>query len=144
MKKFLIVAMVLSLFVCYGQAQSVTNIGDNGKLVVPCQVQGQQARVPGSLTTTYAANNAFAGNTFDITPNADLTLTDMDIHWDSAGELLDVEVYYKVGTAFGFETNAAAWTLLQSATGVVAGGAGVPTNIGGIVGSPTLLAGQTY
>ena len=146
MKKLLILSLVLGLFVSLGMAQSITQTPvtcDDGKLTLP--VQGQNpAQSRGSITTHFSGGNGFCGNSFDVTFNADASITDMDVHWSIAGELLNVEVYYRTGTAYGFETNPSGWTLMDTVTGVTAAGLGLPTNLGGLTGSPTFLAGQTY
>ncbi len=83
---------------------------------------GGGGRIPGSLTTIFAANGGGAGNMFDIEPDIFLNeITALDVNWSSAGEVIDVQVYYKVGTCVGFELDPTAWTLLGTGTGVAAG-----------------------
>lgn len=83
----------------------------------------------GSLTTIFQANNGYAGNTFDIEPIYTIPeITAMDINWMSAGEILEVDTYYKIGTADGFETSPDDWTTLApTVTGVVGAGPNMPT-----------------
>jgi hypothetical protein len=85
----------------------------------------------GSLTTIFASNNGFAGNSFDVTALTALTVVGWDVNLDAG--TYTVEVYTKVGTADGFEQNAAAWTLLGSDT-VVSAGPDLHTyvNVGGL------------
>jgi len=95
----------------------------------------------GSITTTFARDNAQDGNMFDVKANsANITITSFDIHVVDTTPV-DIEVYYKPGTYSGFENNAGAWTLLGSAT-VTGAGSGNPTalNIGGL----TIMVKDTY
>ena len=82
-----------------------------------------------TLTTTFAHNNGQAGNMFDIVANnaAGVTIDSFDVNLSSG--TFDMEVYVKTapGTFVGSEGNAADWTLVGSATGIVSNGAGVPT-----------------
>lgn len=96
----------------------------------------------GSLTTTFASNNSFDGNMFDVTVLGadDVTITSFDINLET-GETDTISVYYKAGTYAGFETNSGAWTLLGSAS-VTSSGTDVPTPLP--VGGLTIPAGQTY
>lgn len=95
----------------------------------------------GSLTTIFAANNSFVGNTFDIVPNVDMTITSFDVNLDPTGTPTTMAIYWRPGTANGFESTSAGWTLLGTDT-VNPQGLNVPTpvNIGGLA----LTAGQTY
>ena len=93
-----------------------------------------------SLVTQLAAGNEFSGNMFDVVigPN-DLLVKTFWVSHDIADQ---VSVYYKTGTFVGNETNAAAWTYLDSGL-VAANGAGmidpIPVDL-----ALTLSAGQTY
>ena len=80
--------------------------------------------VPGSLTTTFAGGNSFAGNTFDLVPVVDLLWTGTDFNITGTTETM--EIYTRPGTAQGFENSAAGWTSIGTES-VVALGAGVPT-----------------
>ena len=86
-----------------------------------------------SLTTTYATNNSSGGNTFDLKSTRDLRIDSFDVHLGSAGTSTQVAVYWRTGTANGFQANPAGWTLLGTAT-VVSQGPGNPTHlpIGGL------------
>lgn len=94
----------------------------------------------GSLTSTFAAGNGHRGNMFDIVATNTITITSFDGH---PGGNTDIEIYYKAGTHVGFVNNAAAWTLVGSATGIVSQGTGNPTPIP-IPVNVTIPAGQTY
>ncbi|MBK9318591.1 MAG: hypothetical protein IPM91_07020 [Bacteroidetes bacterium] len=93
---------------------------------------------------TIATDPNAAGNMFDITAINNVRISGFDVHLNN--DTLapsDISVYYKAGSYSGFATNAGAWTLAGSATGVVSAGNGVPTNL------PLNLdvyipAGQTY
>jgi parallel beta-helix repeat protein len=94
-----------------------------------------------SLTTTFVGGNGCGGgNMFDVTALQTITIDSFDLNLGSTA-VSQVDIYYKIGTYAGFETNAAAWTLLGS-TSVTGAGAGQPTRcpIGGL----TIPVGQTY
>ena len=93
-----------------------------------------------SLTTTFAAGNTHRGNMFDIVAINEVTIDAFDAH---PTDNTDYEIYYKLGSYLGFEDNAAAWTLVGSAFGVVAQPLGTPTPLPINVGI-TIPAGQTY
>lgn len=102
------------------------------------------------LTTNYtggiiATDPNAAGNMFDITALNNIRVTGFNVHLNNNNALApsNISVYYKVGSYSGFVTNASAWTLLDSYTGLVSAGVGVPTYL------PLNLdlqinAGQTY
>ena len=92
-----------------------------------------------SLTTTFANNNSCGGgNMFDITALSDILIDSFALNMSSSA---NVDIYYKVGTHIGSETNAIAWTLLGSAT-VTSAGTGNPSFCP--VGGLTIPSGQTY
>ncbi|MEM6261856.1 MAG: T9SS type A sorting domain-containing protein [Bacteroidota bacterium] len=96
-----------------------------------------------TLTTTFAAGNGQDGNMFDITAVSGIVQVDsFDVHINGTGSNT-VEVYYVTGggSYVGNETNAAAWTLLGSAT-VTGAGTGNPTRVP--VGGLTISPGQTF
>lgn len=82
------------------------------------------------LTTTFAGGNGQSGNMFDIVGVTSVVITGFDVHMPT-GTTATIEVYaVTAGTTYvGNETNAAAWTLLGSAAGVVSAGAGLPTPV---------------
>ena len=97
-----------------------------------------------SLTTTYAGGNGQNGNIFDLTPSANLTIDSFDINYytsASNGTDATVEVYWRSGTANGFQDTAAGWNLLGSAA-IVGQTEGTPTNVP--IGGLAMTAGQTY
>ncbi len=93
-----------------------------------------------SLTTTYATNNSFAGNTFDLTPAVDMTVDSFDVHLSGDAETT-LAIYWRTGTSNGFESNASGWTLLGTAT-VTAQGTGNPTHVP--IGGLAMVADATY
>ncbi len=103
----------------------------------------QAERAPGSLTTLFAWNNGYAGNTFDITPAIDLYSTALDVNWISAGETIDVDAYYCVGSCVGFENDPTHWTLLGSNSNVAAG-PDLPTSIDISGNNVRFIAGNIY
>ncbi len=93
-----------------------------------------------TLATTLAAGNNHRGNMFDIVAINQVTITGFDAHPQGN---TDFEIYYKVGSYVGNHNNAGAWTLVGSATGVVAQPMGTATPIP-IPINITIPAGQTY
>lgn len=75
---------------------------------------------PASISTTNATIAApDMGYMFDVkATNSDVTIDSFAIHLTSAslGQLVPVEVYYRVGSYIGKETSAASWTLLGADT----------------------------
>lgn len=66
----------------------------------------------GMITTTFASNNAYTGNMFDVTTSGNaLTITGFDVNLDSVGTLIPISVYYRSGTYVGNETSSAGWIL---------------------------------
>jgi hypothetical protein len=101
----------------------------------------------GQLTTIFAADNGFAGNTFDLenTGTTPIVIQSFEVNLEDLPPLGDantIDVYFKEGSAVGFEADAAAWTLLGSDTNVVSQGLNVPTpvDVGGLVIQP----GEVY
>jgi len=92
-----------------------------------------------ALTTTMAAGYSQSGNMFDVTALDTVTITSVDAHPLAN---TDYAIYYKTGSHVGFENNAAAWTLLGTALGVVAQPQGTPTPIP-IAIDVTIPAGET-
>lgn len=95
-----------------------------------------------NLLCPYNQNNGQRGVMFDIEAINGVTITCFDAALYS-GTTSTYEIYYKTGTHQGFQNNAAAWTLIGTATGVTSNGLNVPTNIP-IPVNVTIPAGQTY
>ena len=95
---------------------------------------------PSSVTTTFSAGNSQSGNMFDIAATNEVTVTSFDGHPQGN---TDYEVYYRAGSHLGFEDVSTAWTLVGSASGVVAQPQGSPTSIP-IAVDVTIPAGETY
>lgn len=93
-----------------------------------------------SLTTLFAQNNSFAGNTFDLQPAVDIQVAAFAVNL-AAGSATTMEIYMREGTALGFESDPAGWTSLGQA-GVTPAGPDVETLVP--LSTPTLGAGQTY
>lgn len=95
----------------------------------------------GPLTTLYAGDNGQDGIMFDIVALNAVVITGFDI--DAYGNTHDYEIYFKAGTHVGFQTNAAAWTLVGTANGIPGNPRNSPTNIPVTLAIP-LCAGDTY
>lgn len=83
---------------------------------------------PTAVTTTLAAGNGSSGNVFRISALNTITITAIDGHMTSG--TANWEIWGRPGDYTlvpGSTTSNAGWTLLGSATGVVAAGLGVPT-----------------
>lgn len=66
----------------------------------------------GLITTTFASNNRYAGNMFDLTTfNNYLIITGADLNLDSQGSNAIISVYTRVGGYSGFENSSLGWTL---------------------------------
>lgn len=125
-------------------AQSLSTNDDGTVSMTSMTAGGPNTQAPGSMTTTFAGGNGFAGNMFDMTTNSDLVISSIDINSNGAiGGLVDVDVWYTVGTCVGNEMNAGVWTLLGSYTGVAAGIYN-PTAIDMTGNGMTWLAGTSY
>lgn len=94
------------------------------------------------LMTPFAENNSQDGIMFDIEAINDVTINFFSANLCDVGPY-DMEIYYKVGTHFGFQGNAGAWTLVGSTTGLVTNGPDVPTLIP-INVNIAIPAGQRY
>ena len=93
-----------------------------------------------SITTTFAGNNQFTGNMFDIAiGSSSINVTGLDVNVDTGS--MTIDVYITPGTFVGNTTNPAVWTLV-SATAVTGLGEGVETPVA--VTPFTLSAGTTY
>jgi hypothetical protein len=93
----------------------------------------------GYLETTFASNNQFAGNMFDVTPKKSLKITSFDVNLNPG--TYPMEVYYKTGSYVGFNQNPAPWKLVGKAT-VTSSGNDVPTPLP--IGGLQLSAGKVY
>lgn len=80
-----------------------------------------------SLTTTFTSNNGQAGNMFDVIAINPVVIQGFDVNLDAGTWNLAIYARTGGGTHVGFQTNAAAWTLLASPTGVVSSGINVAT-----------------
>lgn len=64
------------------------------------------------LTTTFASDNNFAGNMFDVQVGASgLMITAMDVNLDSRGQTANISLYTRSGTYAGHTDSVAGWTL---------------------------------
>ena len=93
------------------------------------------------LTTLFAQNNNFAGNSFDIIADTSLTVVGWDCNLGPDAPSYTIHVYWRVGTANGFELSTAGWNELGSEV-VVGAGVDVPTHIN--IGPLEVPAGTTY
>jgi len=90
------------------------------------------------LQTFFTANNGQSGVMFNVSANRTIVVDSFEVSIDAGTHL--VEVYYKVGSYAGYETDAAAWTLLGKTTVSSAqanGGSGLFVNVGKSVVIPS-------
>jgi hypothetical protein len=85
----------------------------------------------GYLTTMFASNNSYRGNTFDIenTGSVEITITGLEVNLNNTSSTNTIDIYWRTGTSVGFESNPAGWTLLGSDTAVVSAGDDVPSSV---------------
>ena len=101
MRNAILSAFLISL-ACVGLAFGATDSG------APAGPPGQP--VPpidtgdGSLTTLFAQNNNFGANSFDLTPNVDMTIVGWDVNLDVDVNPWTIQVWYRAGTADGVRT----------------------------------------
>lgn len=130
MRTFLVFALVCVLS---STAFAVTDSGsENGTPAI--KTAGTDGTGDAGLTTQFASDNNFAGNSFDVVATQEVTIDGFDLNLDnSILPEFTIDVYYREGTANGFETSAAGWTLLGSEV-VTAAGLDLPShcNIGGL------------
>ena len=103
--------------------------------LLACPLSGQ------SLTTTFSNNNGQAGNMFDVVALADVSIQNFDCNLDAGPWTVEVYAVTGGGSFVGNETNAAAWSLLATAT-VTGAGPGLPTDLGLTLGQ-SINAGDT-
>ena len=97
---------------------------------------------PLSFSTIFAADNSFAGNTFDIVTGASAILINgFDVNLDPTGTDTTMAIYWRPGTADGFQADSTGWTLLGTDV-VTPAGLNNPTHVD--VGGLVLSAATTY
>lgn len=98
----------------------------------------------GQLTTTLQSGNAQNGNMYDLTNKTGnpIVINSFDINIAAVTAVVNVYYTTTANTYVGNTNNAAAWTLLGTAT-VTGAGAGLPTNvpIGGLILAPNQVKG---
>jgi len=129
LNKVLLAATALALVT--GPVAFATDSEAPGSIIEPADPSTVQVDQSGSLTTTFAGGNGFAGNTFDIQNigAAPITITGWDAHLDAVGGTHTVDIYWRTGTSLGFEGDPTGWTLLGSDTAVVGAGSGNPSAV---------------
>ena len=111
---------IVAVFVCFialglNPASSISVAQDVSEAPVVVTDDGR------AIETVPAANNSFAGNTFDIVSASDFTISAIDVNVDPAGDWAGIDVYYRVGSSVGYENNASAWSFLGSYSTTAAG-----------------------
>lgn len=111
-------------------------------LLLTFKANAQCTSLGSSLATSYVSNNSNKGEMFNLVATNTITVLCFDVSL-ILGSNGAYEIYYKVGSYVGSETNAAAWTLIGSNATVpslgfdVASPINIPINI-------VIPAGQTY
>ncbi len=118
-------ALVLMAFAAAAMALPDSGAWGSPALTIPAEVDttGQAY-----LTTQFNQNNNYAGNSFDLEALTDLTVVGWDVNLGTEVSLWTVHVYWREGTANGFEQNASGWTEL-GVDSVVGQGINNPTHI---------------
>ncbi|WP_430403984.1 hypothetical protein [Fluviicola sp.] len=98
--------------------------------------------VGNSLATSYVSNNSNKGEMFNIVATNTVTILCFDLNL-ILGSNGSYEIYYKVGSYVGSESNAAAWTLIGSNPSVPCVGFDTPSPMD-IPINIIIPAGQTY
>lgn len=140
MKRTLLSALVLGLvFLLPSLALAVT---DSGAEASPAVGNASNTDETGDalLTTIFATNNNYAGNSFDIQCTQQITIAGFEVNLDTSVASYTVDVYTRSGTALGYETSAAGWTLLGSKV-VTPAGVDLPTHVD--IGGLLIDAGDT-
>lgn len=138
----------LGSIIWYNQASGGTNLGSGNTLNIasaPASNTTYYAEVAtssnGSLTQTTGTSNGQRGAMLDIKPLTNITLTGYQFIPGGSGTY-SIDIYYKVGTMIGSETNSGAWTKIASVTNL-----SVTTNVPQTINltSPVALtANQVY
>ena len=85
----------------------------------------------GSLTTLFASNNSFRGNTFDIENIGALpiTITSWEVNLNNPGSTNQIDIYWRVGTCNGFQGDPTGWNLLGTDNAVISAGQDIPSAV---------------
>ncbi|MGV3612002.1 MAG: hypothetical protein ACO1N0_13680 [Fluviicola sp.] len=95
-----------------------------------------------NLATSYVSNNSNKGEMFNIVATNTVTIFCFDLNL-ILGSTGNYEIYYKVGSYVGSDSNPAAWTLIGSNPSVPCVGFDVPSPMN-IPVNIVIPAGQTY
>ncbi|MCK5133116.1 MAG: hypothetical protein KAR40_13295 [Candidatus Sabulitectum sp.] len=140
MKRTFLSALVLGLvFLLPSLALAVTDSGAEASPAVG-NVSNTDATGDAELTTLFATNNNYAGNSFDIQCTQQMVICGFDVNLAANSPSYTVDVYTRPGTALGYETSAAGWTLLGSEV-VTPAGVNLPTHVD--IGGLMMDAGDT-
>ncbi len=96
------------------------------------------------LDTTFASNNGFAGNMFDVDVENDIVINSFDVNIDASAApgTAHVDVWMRTGSHVGHEDNVNSWTYVGTDLAEIAASINTGTRIA--VGDIHLSAGQTY
>lgn len=137
MRSILVFALVCLVS---GSAFALTDSGSEGSTPAG-RVPELDGTGDAGLTTQFAEDNNFAGNSFDVAASQQITIAGFDLNLDNIDyPEFTIDVYYRTGTANGYESSAAGWTLLGSQV-VTAAGVNVPSHAD--IGGLTIEAGST-
>jgi hypothetical protein len=142
----LLVGMLCLLLVVVGGGLTYFGIKGQGPLAglatdTPTRTPTPTATpLPRVLYTTFEGGNGAHGNMFDIYAYNDLTITGFDLNVDSFGSET-VEIWYRSGSYYGYESSSSYWTLL-AVVNVIGEGSGNPTHVN--VDPFHIQEGQSY
>lgn len=97
----------------------------------------------GLLGTTFASDNGYAGNMFDVCAKKNFGISAFDLNIAPSGQTANVSVYYRSGSSFGRENSCDGWLLFATQT-VVAAGADLPTFVDCRGNGVEFLRGTTH
>jgi hypothetical protein len=106
------------------------------QLFAQCTTEGSNAVAP------YASNSSSKGVMFDVTTTNTITISCFDANLPALS-LGGYEIYFKLGSYVGSETNAANWTLIGSEGSLLSLGLNLGTPLS-IPVNKTIHAGQTF
>lgn len=102
------------------------------------------AAVGTPFTTLFAADNSFAGNTFDlqVIGGSPIKINGFDVNLDSQGSTNTVSLYMREGTSVGVENTPGEWVLVGTDSGVISAGVDAPSHVD--ISNIILQPGTTY
>ncbi|QQR86804.1 MAG: T9SS type A sorting domain-containing protein [Flavobacteriales bacterium] len=118
----------------------IASLAISACVLTPLAAQAQ-CTATDNLTTLYAETNGLDGAMFDIVASSAITIECFDANFDAG--TMGVDIWYKMGTHVGFESDSTAWTFVGAVDGITSAGPDNPTIIP-IDVDVNIPAGATY